>query len=317
MNRLPAWFRQEFADEATGELAQLLTESSVHTVCQEARCPNINHCFKNKRFTFLILGNTCTRSCRFCAVRKSANKNLALDEDEPYRISRLVERLDLDYVVITSVTRDDLVDGGAAIFVETIELIHKINEDIKVEVLIPDFRGKIKSIETVLNAAPFVVAHNIETIKRLYPDLRPQADYELSLGILRKLKELKPRIFTKSSLMLGLGETEEEVIAAMKDLRSNYCDILTLGQYLVPSPEHYPIKEFISIEQFKEYKDIGMALGFKAVLSGPLVRSSYQAERIFQQAARALAVGTHPRRGLSLLCKLSVNRKMCQKGFYV
>ena len=277
MIKLPTWFRQEIPNETTQELTQLLTKSCVHTVCQQARCPNINHCFKNKRFTFMILGDTCTRNCRFCAVTKSANKNLALDEDEPYRISQLVKRLDLDYVVITSVTRDDLVDGGAAIFAKTIELIHKINEDIKVEVLIPDFRGKIQSIESVLNAAPFVVAHNIETVKRLYPDLRPQADYELSLGILRKIKELKPRILTKSSLMLGLGETEKEVIAAMRDLRSNRCDILTLGQYLVPSPEHYPIKEFISIEQFKEYKDIGMALGFKFVLSGPLVRSSYHA----------------------------------------
>lgn len=283
MTKLPTWFRQEIPNETTQELTQLLTKSCVHTVCQEARCPNINHCFKNKRFTFMILGDTCTRNCRFCAVTKSANKNLALDEDEPYRISQLVKRLDLDYVVITSVTRDDLVDGGAAIFAKTIELIHKINEDIKVEVLIPDFRGKIQSIESVLNAGPSVVAHNIETVKRLYPDLRPQADYELSWGILGKIKELNPRILTKSSLMLGLGETEKEVIAAMRDLRSNRCDILTLGQYLVPSPDHYPIKEFISIEQFKEYKDIGMALGFKSVLSGPLVRSSYRAEETYKE----------------------------------
>jgi len=290
MTKLPAWFRQEIPDETTQELAQLLTESCVHTVCQEARCPNINHCFKNKRFTFIILGDTCTRNCRFCAVTKSANKNLALDEDEPYRISQLAKSLDLDYVVITSVTRDDLVDGGAAIFAKTIELIHKINpvrnteysevesrisNGVKVEVLIPDFRGKIQSIESVLNAAPFVVAHNIETVKRLYPDLRPQADYELSLGILQKIKELKPQILAKSSLMLGLGETEKEVIVAMRDLRSNRCDILTLGQYLAPSPEHYPIKEFISIEQFERYRDIGLGLGFKSVLSGPLVRSSY------------------------------------------
>ena len=281
MTKLPAWFRQEIPNEITQELAQLFAKSCVHTVCQEARCPNINHCFKNKRFTFMILGDTCTRNCRFCAVTKSANKNLALDEDEPYRISQLAKSLDLDYVVITSVTRDDLVDGGAAIFAKTIELIHKINEDIKVEVLIPDFRGKIQSIESVLNAGPFVVAHNIETVKRLYPDLRPRADYELSLGILGKIKEFKPRILTKSSLMLGLSETEKEVIAAMRDLRSNRCDILTLGQYLVPSPEHYPVKEFVSIEQFKEYKDIGMALGFKFVLSGPLVRSSYQAQDLF------------------------------------
>jgi lipoic acid synthetase len=299
MNKLPIWFRQEIPDEATWELAQLLTEFRVHTVCQEARCPNISHCFKNKRFTFMILGNTCTRNCRFCAVTKSANpvrrgpplsdrrlvlgrhfskgenKNLVLDEDEPYRISRLVERLDLDYVVITSVSRDDLVDGGATIFAKTIELIHKINEDIKVEVLIPDFRGKIQSIRSVLNAAPFVVAHNIETVKRLYPDLRPRADYELSLGILGKLKELNPWILTKSSLMLGLGETEKEVIATLRDLRSNCCDILTLGQYLAPSAGHYPVKEFVSIEQFERYRDIGLGLGFKSVLSGPLMRSSY------------------------------------------
>lgn len=288
MIKLPNWFRQDFVNEKAQELAQLLADSGVHTVCQEARCPNINYCFRNKKFTFMILGDTCTRGCRFCAVKKSVNKNLLFDEDEPYKISRLVERLGLDYVVITSVTRDDLVDGGAAVFARTIELIHRINEDIKVEVLIPDFCGKMQSIKFLLNAGPFVMAHNIETVRRLYPDLRPQADYGLSLNILHKIKELKPQVLTKSSLMLGLGEIEKDVFAAMRDLRSIDCDILTLGQYLAPSPEHYPIKEFISIEQFQKYKDIGMALGFKWVLSGPLVRSSYCAHEIQDRVLQPL-----------------------------
>ncbi len=275
MNRLPLWFRQEIPDKITLERAQLLSESNVRTVCQEARCPNLSFCFKHQKFTFIILGDTCTRNCRFCAVGKTENKNLKLDEDEPWRIAKAVKDLGLNYVVITSVTRDDLADGGAKIFSQTIESIRGINSDIKIEVLIPDFKGSILSLKVVLAAQPHLVGHNIETIERLYKDLRPKANYRISLDILKKIKEIQPLFTTKSSIMLGLGETEEEVIKTIQDLLYSGCDILTLGQYLAPSPAHYPVKEFIGIEQFQRYRDIGLGLGFKSVLSGPLVRSSY------------------------------------------
>lgn len=279
---LPAWFKQPIPDEKTLKTADCLRNFQVHTVCQEARCPNLGVCFRDKKFTFMILGDTCTRSCRFCSVKKGRNNKLPLDRDEPYRLARVAEALNLNYVVITSVARDDFPDGGSAAFAEVIKLLRARIKDIQIEVLIPDFKGSISGLKCVLEAEPLVVAHNLETVKRLYPDLRPQADYGLSLGILRKTKELAGHITTKSSLMLGLGETEKEVIAVMQDLRYNLCDILTLGQYLAPSPEHYPVKEFIKPEQFQAYRDIGLALGFKAVFSGPLVRSSYQAEELFK-----------------------------------
>ncbi len=278
MNRLPSWFRQDIPDNKTLNLMRLFSEFAVHTVCREARCPNITYCFRNKKVTFMILGDTCTRNCKFCnvgTVLKTGQKcPPEVDLYEPHRISELVKLLGLNYVVITSVTRDDLEDGGAAQFARTIELIHGI----KVEVLIPDFCGKILNLECVLGTEPFVVAHNIETVRRLYSNLRPAADYELSLNVLSKIKELKPGIITKSSIMLGLGETEQEVIRTMQDLKNAKCDILTLGQYLAPSVNHYPVKEFISIEQFRKYQDTATAIGFKSVLSGPLVRSSYRAE---------------------------------------
>lgn len=282
-NRLPVWFRQEIPDTHTLAMRHLFSEFDVHTVCQEARCPNLTHCFKNNHLTFIILGDTCTRKCSFCAVGKSNNRYLTLDRDEPYRIREIVKRLGLNYVVITSVTRDDLEDGGAGIFTQTIELIRSLNRQIKIEALIPDFGGKITSLKIVLDAQPDLVAHNIETVKRLYKELRPMANYQISLDILNKTKKLKPLIVSKSSIMLGLSETEEEVIETMKDLRFSQCDILTLGQYLAPSENHYPVKEFISPKQFARYKQIGLSLGFKSVLSGPLVRSSYRAEEAYQE----------------------------------
>ena len=281
INRLPSWFRQEIPDAAVFEMNGLLSKFNIHTVCRQAGCPNLGRCFKDKKFTFMILGNNCTRNCKFCGVNKSGA--LTLDEDEPQRISQIVKLLGLKYVIITSVTRDDLPDAGAARFAECVDLIHGINRVIKVEVLIPDFQGKLASLKCVLDSVPQVLAHNIETVSRLYKDLRPQADYRLSLGILDKAKELQPSITTKSSIMLGLGETEEEVTSSMEDLREKRCDILTLGQYLAPSPTHYPVREFIDIEQFRKYREIGITLGFKAVLSGPLVRSSYNAEDIYRE----------------------------------
>jgi lipoic acid synthetase len=283
INRLPQWFRQDIPDTITLERRRMLCEFNIHTVCQEARCPNLSSCFQNLRLTFLILGDACTRRCAFCAVNKANGKYLlSLDKDEPYRISQIVQTLGLRYVVITSVTRDDLLDCGAAQFAKTIELIHNIDKDIKIEVLIPDFQGNISSLRTILDREPDLVAHNLETIPRLYQDLRPQASYRISLAVLKKAKELKPGLVTKSSIMLGLGETDREVTHTLQDLRDSQCDILTLGQYLAPSKNHYPVKKFIDIEQFKKYREIGLSLGFKAVLSGPLVRSSYQAEEVYK-----------------------------------
>jgi lipoic acid synthetase len=274
-NRLPVYFKQEIPGQTVFDKLQFISRFNLHTVCQEAKCPNINHCFTNQRLTFLILGDTCTRNCRFCAIKKSDRNHLGVDWEEPHRLASVVKELGLKYVVITSVTRDDLVSGGAEIFARTISLIRAINKEIKVEVLIPDFQGKISSLKTIIEANPDVVAHNIETVARLYTDLRPQANYHCSLEVLGKIKELGSWIITKSSLMLGLGETETEVINALEDLRKEHCDFLTLGQYLAPSVKHYPVKEFIGIEQFDKYRKIALALGFKSVLSGPLVRSSY------------------------------------------
>jgi len=284
INRLPAWFKQDIPN--TGALARmrLLSQFNIHTICQEAKCPNVSDCFHNLRFTFMILGDTCTRNCRFCAVRKSGRvSNLRMDLDEPYRIARVVRELGFNYVVITSVTRDDLSDGGAGQFAQTIELIHGIDRKIKIEALIPDFSDNITSLKTVVAARPSILAHNLETVKRLYSVVRPQANYAVSLEILSQSKKFNPALFTKSSLMLGLGETEGEVIETMQDLIESQCDILTLGQYLAPSEEHYPVQEFISIEQFKKYEELGLALGFKAVLSGPKVRSSYRAEEVCRE----------------------------------
>ncbi|MFH0739159.1 MAG: lipoyl synthase [Candidatus Omnitrophota bacterium] len=286
-NRLPPWFRQELPDKAALEKAQRLKALKINTVCQEAKCPNLSSCFNKDKLTFMILGNSCTRSCRFCAVDKANNKALRLDRDEPLRIAETVRELGLTYVIITSVTRDDLADGGAQIFARTISLIHRLKRRIKIEVLIPDFGGSIYSLKCVLDVSPDVISHNIETVRPLYAGLRPNSNYELSLEVLSAIKKIRPGTITKSSMMLGFGESQEEVVGAMQDLRQSRCDILTLGQYLAPSEEHYPVKDFISEEKFISYKEIALALGFKAVLSGPLIRSSYQAEEVYREVAYA------------------------------
>jgi len=285
MGRLPAWFKQAIPTKTTMDTARIISGSGIHTVCREAKCPNINTCYANKTATFLILGDTCTRNCRFCAVAKlEENRVLKLDADEPLRTAEAVKELGLDYVVITSVTRDDLDDGGAEIFATTIESIRMISKKIKIEVLIPDFDGKISSLKTVLEAGPDCIGHNIETVKRLYREIRPEANFERSLKVLRQIKAIEPLMVSKSSIMLGMGETGHEVEEAMRELRLSGCDILTLGQYLAPSKAHFPVKEFISPERFDVYRETGYSLGFKAVLSGPLVRSSYQAEKTFCEA---------------------------------
>lgn len=285
--KLPPWFMQDLPDDTALRIKALLSEFNLKTVCQEAKCPNLNRCFKDFNLTFMLLGGACTRNCRFCNVALSDRGMPSLDEDEPARISKVVELLGLNYVVVTSVTRDDLADGGSAQFSRTVELIHKLNRNIKVEILIPDFQGEPSSLKKVIASSPDVLAHNIETTKGLSKYLRPQSDYRVSLGILRKAKDLKPGLLTKSSIMLGMGEDEKEVVATMNDLKGAGCDILTLGQYLAPSSRHYPVKEFIGIERFRRYRDIGVSLGFKAVLSSPLARSSYYAEKIYKEAAYA------------------------------
>jgi lipoic acid synthetase len=281
MNRLPSWFAQELPDQALLDRIDSVDNAQVHTVCKEAHCPNTARCLKNKQLTFLILGDTCTRHCLFCAVHKSNAPAGAADPQEPGRIAALVKQWDLRYVVVTSVTRDDFSDGGAGQFCSVVTAVRGAGNCSKIEVLVPDFQGRIDCIEKIVAAGPQVFGHNIETVKRLYPVIRPEADYYRSLAVLKAAKSCGAAIFTKSSIMLGLGENEYDVYGAMENLRRADVDILTLGQYLAPSDQHYPVQEFIDPEQFTQYADTAKKFGFKAVLSGPLVRSSYCAEELY------------------------------------
>ena len=283
MMGLPVWFKQEIPDRQVLSRLALLSEFKLHTVCQEAHCPNLSNCFRHSDITFMLLGEVCTRNCKFCAVSKSSNGSLGLDSSEPRRIAEVVKKWQLSYVVLTSVTRDDLEDGGAGQFAKTLELIHALDARIKVEVLIPDFGGNPDCLERLLDAGPCVVGHNLETVWRLYQVVRPEADYGLSLSLLARIKKIKPNQVTKSSLMLGMGETESEVIDLLRNLKESSCDIITLGQYLAPSLGYYPVERYLSPEEFARYEEIARALGFRAILSGPLVRSSYQAKKIYQQ----------------------------------
>jgi lipoyl synthase len=283
-NRLPSGFRQDIPDTATSRALKLLKGHNVSTVCVQARCPNLTGCFKRGEVTFIILGGACTRNCLFCAVKKSSGSGLTIDAGEPERVASSARALGLEYVVITSVTRDDLPDGGAGHFCETIRRVYAVNEGVAIEVLIPDFKGRRESLEALVSAAPGVIGHNLETIQRLYPKVKPDSDYHTSLAVLKTVKEIKPGMVTKSSLMLGIGETGPELIAAMRDLRESGCDILVLGQYLAPSPAHYPVKDFIGEEKFKAYRHIAVGLGFKAVSAEPLARSSYRANKLYEDA---------------------------------
>ena len=257
----------------------LLNETGLHTVCEEARCPNLGECFSQGTATFLILGEVCTRNCGFCAIQHGVPAPPA--EDEPKRIARAVLEMDIRYAVITSVTRDDLPDGGASFFARTIEAIREQDQRIKIEVLIPDFKGDLSSLETILRASPDVLNHNVETIVRLYHQVRPQADYKRSLDLLKKSKELYPHIHTKSGFMLGLGETQEEVLELLRDLRNTGCDFLTIGQYLQPRQDRLPVVRYVPPEEFDMYKRIGLEMGLKAVASGPFVRSSFHASEMY------------------------------------
>ncbi|MDD2680374.1 MAG: lipoyl synthase [Candidatus Omnitrophica bacterium] len=303
MNRLPDWLAQDIPDALVWKTAGHISSLKVNTVCQQSLCPNISACFRRKQAAFMILGKSCTRNCRFCNISGTVlNSKLKCPQagdalrlfqepslDEPGRIAAAVKLLGLNYAVVTSVTRDDLEDGGASQFVSVVDSIRNVDSAVKVEILIPDFQGNEMALKKVVSAGPFVLAHNLETIARLYGEIRPQADYRRSLRLLAKAKESAGGLITKSSLMLGFGEQEEEVVVALKDLRACGCDIVTLGQYLAPSPGHYPVKEFIPPEQFREYSKICRDLGFKGVLCGPKVRSSYYAEALSSQEVLSYA----------------------------
>lgn len=275
--RLPKWLRKRNKyNKNVFETRKILKELGLQSVCQNAKCPNMGECYSRKTATFMIMGNTCTRNCSFCAVNNGSP--LPLDKEEAKRLASAVKKLSLNHVVITSVTRDDLTDGGAIQFVRCIEEIKKIKSNIVVEILTPDFKMNKDAISSIVDAGPDIFNHNIETTPRLYSEVRPEAIYQRSLDLLEYVKSLDSNIYTKSGIMLGLGELETEVIQVMKDLRRVGCDILTIGQYLQPSKGHLPVMEYIKPEEFEEYKWIGEGLGFKYVASGPLVRSSYQAE---------------------------------------
>lgn len=275
--RRPEWLKAPAPAGANySELMALVAGLELHTVCQSAACPNIGECWNHRTATFMILGNLCTRRCGFCAVQKGAL--LALDYDEPRRVAEACATLGLRYAVITSVNRDDRKDGGAELFAMTIRAIRDRIPGCRVEVLIPDFQGSRDALETVLEAAPDVLNHNIETVPRLYKQVRFGARYERSLELLAWAKRLRPAIPTKSGLMVGLGESREEVLSTLSDLRAHNVEIVTIGQYLRPTPRHLPVLRYVSPAEFGEYRDAAIQLGFTHAECGPLVRSSYHAE---------------------------------------
>jgi len=277
--RLPDWIRTRSRTD-NHETKNLLRRHNLSTVCEEARCPNRGECFAKPTATFMILGSSCTRNCGFCSVN-SASPETA-DENEPENVAEAAAEMGLKYIVITSVTRDDPHDGGADQFAKTINAVRKRMSRVKIEVLTPDFQGDIQSLRTVLEAGPDVFNHNIETVKRLYPVVRPAADYERSLFMLRKSKEIAPDIFTKSGLMLGLGETNDEVMEVLRDLRKVACDFVTIGQYLRPTKKNLPVVEYILPEIFEDLRIKALDMGFKYAASGPLVRSSMNAEEMYE-----------------------------------
>lgn len=256
-------------------LKKLMREKNLHTVCEEARCPNIGECWGNKTATFLILGDTCTRGCRFCAIDKG--KPLALDPEEPRNVGLTVKDLGLEHIVVTSVNRDDLPDGGANHFAKTVFWIKNLNPGIRVELLIPDFEGNLDALKTVVNSGIEILNHNIETVPRLYGKVRPGHTYECSVNILKTAKELRPEVLTKTGMMLGVGESKEEVMTTLHELKANQVDIVTLGQYLQPSPKLLKVERYLHPDEFLEFKAEADKLGFRHVESGPLVRSSYHA----------------------------------------
>jgi lipoic acid synthetase len=285
IERKPDWLTVKWQQgENYRDLKGLMRGMGLHTVCEEAHCPNISECWEHRTATFLILGDTCTRSCGFCAIKTGRPK--AVDQDEPERVARVIETLQLKHTVITSVNRDELPDGGASIFAELIRRSHEYSPDCSIEVLIPDFKGVWWALQLVMDARPEILNHNIESVPRLYYIVRPQARYERSLELLQKAREMDPSggVLTKSGLMVGLGEEWDELVQVLRDLRAHDVDIVTIGQYLRPSFRHLPVMKYYTPAEFKELKRIGIELGFKHVESGPLVRSSYHAHEQVQQA---------------------------------
>ncbi len=284
----PAWLKKHLPRGGDyARVTRLLSGAGLHTVCQEANCPNMFECFSKDTATFMILGDQCTRHCRFCNV--TARPPLPVDPEEPARVAKTARDLGLHYVVVTSVTRDDLPDGGAAHFAAVIRAIKQMGQEkgqtIRVEVLIPDFQGDVDALKTVMDAGPDVINHNIETVADLYIQARPEAEYQRSLDLLKNVKRLNPDMPAKSGIMVGLGETRTQLTQTLQDLADHGCDMLTIGQYLQPTRNHLPVHRFYPPEEFDELADIARKMGFRKVASGPFVRSSYNAEELFQPPA--------------------------------
>ena len=277
--RKPHWIRARAPNSpAVAQLKKVLREQNLYTVCEEAACPNIGECFEHGTATFMIMGEICTRRCPFCDV--AHGRPHPLDSDEPANLAQTIQAMQLKYVVITSVDRDDLRDGGAAHFAACIQATRRSSPQTKIEILVPDFRGRMEvALNQLAQALPDTFNHNLETVPRLYKQARPGADYHWSLQLIQQFKQAHPHILTKSGLMLGLGETLEEVEAVMRDLREHQCDMLTLGQYLQPSQHHLAVARYVTPDEFKQLEELGYALGFRNVASGPMVRSSYHADK--------------------------------------
>jgi len=285
-SRKPPWLKKRIMLGADiQKVSALVREAGLHTVCQEAHCPNLPECFSRRTATFMIMGNVCTRNCRFCAVTHGSP--VPLDEEEPRKVASAAHQLELQYVVITSVTRDDLEDGGATHFAKTVATIKERQPNKSVELLVPEFLKNPASLDIILSPPPDVINHNVETVPRFYPRVRPQADYGRSLDLLQRVRSRNPSMLTKSGLMLGLGERESEVIGVMQDLLDVGCRLLTLGQYLQPSKHHHPVIRYLHPEEFEGYKALGERMGFLGVASGPFVRSSFRAAQMYRNAMGA------------------------------
>ncbi|MFZ1290378.1 MAG: lipoyl synthase [Melioribacteraceae bacterium] len=276
LGRRPDWLKVRLpSGDNYREVLSMMRKSKLNTVCEEAKCPNLAECWNNRTATYMILGDTCTRTCGFCDVK--SGRPTFLDWDEPNRVVQSVIDLGLKHVVITSVNRDELKDGGAAIFAKTVELIREKSPNCSIEILIPDFQGDEEAFKIIMKNPPDILNHNLETVQRLYHAVRPQANYQRSLNLIKWFKSKGMR--TKSGIMVGIGEKTEEVLEIMKDLKNHNCDIMTIGQYLQPTKNHFPVDRYVTLEEFAMYKEEGKKLGFEAVESGPLVRSSYHAEK--------------------------------------
>ncbi len=286
--RLPEWARKPKTHfESLNKLKSELRAHNLHTVCESARCPNIHECFNRSAATFMILGNRCTRGCGFCSVPKGNPRlhDMQLDPFEPANVARMAATMQLKYVVITSVNRDDLDDGGSTHFAETVREVRSALPEASVEVLTPDFDGNLDAVARVLDAEPHVFNHNMETVPRLYKKVRPQANYQQSLDVLAFARQHSPKTMTKSGFMVGLGETQAEVEQLLRDLRAHHVDVATIGQYLQPTRRNLQVAEYLAPEQFDAYRDFGLSIGFPMVFSGPLVRSSYMADLVSEQAS--------------------------------